>query len=155
MFKKLQEMEENYSILQEKLNQPETYDDPKVAARLNRELKELEEVVSTYRMWEACRQNCDELEGLLHSDDPELRNLAGRSSMGRKKRRGAGRQLQALLIPRAGRRQSVIIEVRAGVGGRRGRPAPSLCRMYGMYGMKQGGWKAGSRSAPTRPSWAA
>ena len=73
MFEKLQQMEENYSILQEKLNQPETYDDPKVAARLNRELKELEEVVSTYRMWEACRQNCDELEGLLHSDDPELR----------------------------------------------------------------------------------
>ena len=77
MFEKLQQMEENYSILQEKLNQPETYDDPRVAARLNRELKELEEVVSTYRMWEACRQNCDELEGLLHSDDPELRNLAG------------------------------------------------------------------------------
>ena len=39
MFEKLQQMEENYSILQEKLNQPETYDDPKVAARLNRELK--------------------------------------------------------------------------------------------------------------------
>ena len=65
MFKKLQQMEENYSILQEKLNQPETYDDPKVAARLNRELKELEEVVSTYRMWEACRQN------LLTSGIPE------------------------------------------------------------------------------------
>ena len=37
MFEKLQQMEENYSILQEKLNQPETYDDPKVAARLNRD----------------------------------------------------------------------------------------------------------------------
>ena len=77
MFEKLQQMEQNYSILQEKLNQPETYDDPKTATRLNRELKELEEVVSTYRTWDACRQNCDELEGLLHSDDPELRSLAG------------------------------------------------------------------------------
>ena len=28
MFEKLQQMEQNYSILQEKLNQPETYDDP-------------------------------------------------------------------------------------------------------------------------------
>ena len=51
MFEKLQQMEQNYSILQEKLNQPETYDDPKTATRLNRELKELEEVVSTYRTW--------------------------------------------------------------------------------------------------------
>ena len=59
MFEKLQQMEQNYSILQEKLNQPETYDDPKTATRLNRELKELEEVVSTYRTWDACRQNCD------------------------------------------------------------------------------------------------
>ena len=38
MFDKLQQMEQNYSILHVKLNQPETYDDPKVAARLNREL---------------------------------------------------------------------------------------------------------------------
>ena len=56
MFEKLQQMEQNYSILQEKLNQPETYDDPKTATRLNRELKELEEVVSTYRTWDACRR---------------------------------------------------------------------------------------------------
>ena len=131
MFEKLQQMEENYSILQEKLNQPETYDDPKTAARLNRELKELEEVVSTYRMWEACRQNCDELEGLLHSDDPELRNLAGEEFYEEKKRREAlERQLQTLLIPKdPDDGKSVIIEV-----------------MYGMYGMKRG-WKQEQISA--------
>ena len=149
MFEKLQQMEENYSILQEKLNQPETYDDPKVAARLNRELKELEEVVSTYRMWEACRQNCDELEGLLHSDDPELRNLAGEEFYGEKKRREAlERQLQTLLIPKdPDDGKSVIIEVRAGVGGEEAALfAHSLCRMYGMYGMKRG-WKQEQISA--------
>ena len=97
MFEKLQQMEQNYSILQEKLNQPETYDDPKTATRLNRELKELEEVVSTYRTWEACSQNCDELEHLLHSDDPELRSLAGEEFYEEKKRREAlERQLLAL-----------------------------------------------------------
>ena len=149
MFEKLQQMEENYSILQEKLNQPETYDDPKVAARLNRELKELEEVVSTYRMWEACRQNCDELEGLLHSDDPELRNLAGEEFYEEKKRREAlERQLQTLLIPKdPDDGKSVIIEVRAGVGGEEAALfAHSLCRMYGMYGMKRG-WKQEQISA--------
>ena len=149
MFDKLQQMEQNYSILQEKLNQPETYDDPKVAARLNRELKELEEVVSTYRMWEACRQNCDELEGLLHSDDPELRNLAGEEFYGEKKRREAlERQLQTLLIPKdPDDGKSVIIEVRAGVGGEEAALfAHSLCRMYGMYGMKRG-WKQEQISA--------
>ena len=149
MFDKLQQMEQNYSILQEKLNQPQTYDDPKVAARLNRELKELEEVVSTYRMWEACRQNCDELEGLLHSDDPELRNLAGEEFYGEKKRREAlERQLQTLLIPKdPDDGKSVIIEVRAGVGGEEAALfAHSLCRMYGMYGMKRG-WKQEQISA--------
>ena len=40
MFEKLQQMEQNYSILQEKLNQPETYDDPDLAASLNKEQKE-------------------------------------------------------------------------------------------------------------------
>ena len=149
MFEKLQQMEENYSILQEKLNQPETYDDPKTATRLNRELKELEEVVSTYRMWEACRQNCDELEGLLHSDDPELRNLAGEEFYEEKKRREAlERQLQTLLIPKdPDDGKSVIIEVRAGVGGEEAALfAHSLCRMYGMYGMKRG-WKQEQISA--------
>ena len=143
MFEKLQQMEQNYSILQEKLNQPETYDDPKTATRLNRELKELEEVVSTYRTWDACRQNCDELEGLLHSDDPELRSLAGEEFYGEKKRREAlERQLQTLLIPKdPDDGKSVIIEVRAGVGGEEAALfAHSLCRMYGMYGVKQG-WK--------------
>ena len=143
MFEKLQQMEQNYSILQEKLNQPETYDDPKTATRLNRELKELEEVVSTYRTWDACRQNCDELEGLLHSDDPELRSLAGEEFYGEKKRREAlERQLQTLLIPKdPDDGKSVIIEVRAGVGGEEAALfAHSLCRMYGMYGAKQG-WK--------------
>ena len=83
--------------IETQLSQPETYDDPKTATRLNRELKELEEVVSTYRTWDACRQNCDELEGLLHSDDPELRSLAGEEFYGEKKRREAlERQLLAL-----------------------------------------------------------
>ena len=143
MFEKLQQMEQNYSILQEKLNQPETYDDPKTATRLNRELKELEEVVSTYRTWDACRQNCDELEGLLHSDDPELRSLAGEEFYGEKKRREAlERQLQTLLIPKdPDEGRSVIIELSAGVGGEEAALfAHFLCRMYGRYGVKQG-WK--------------
>ena len=157
MFEKLQQMEQNYSILQEKLNQPETYDDPKTATRLNRELKELEEVVSTYRMWDACRQNCDELEGLLHSDDPELRSLAGEEFYGEKKRREAlERQLQTLLIPKdPDDGKSVIIEVRAGVGGEEAALfAHSLCRMYGMYGARHAGGSR-SRSTSARRSWAA
>ena len=143
MFEKLQQMEQNYSLLQEKLNQPETYEDPQAVTRLNRELRELEEVVTVYRAWEACCRNCVEAEALLHSDDPELRSLAGEEFYAEKRQREAlERQLQTLLIPKdPDDGKSVILEVRAGVGGEEAALfAHSLCRMYGMYGMKRG-WK--------------
>lgn len=143
MFEKLQQMEQNYSLLQEKLNQPETYDDPQRAAHLNRELRELEEVVTAYREWEICCRNGAELEVLMRSDDPELRSLAGEEFYTERKRREElERQLRTLLLPKdPDDGKSVIIEVRAGVGGEEAALfAHSLCRMYGMYGMKRG-WK--------------
>ena len=51
MFDKLRQLDQHYSVLQAKLNAPETYNDPKLVAELNRELLELEEVVTAYRSW--------------------------------------------------------------------------------------------------------
>ena len=76
MFDKLRQLDNRYSVLQAKLNAPETYDDPRLVADLNRELRELEEVVTAYRAWETCDRACRESEELLHSEDPELREYA-------------------------------------------------------------------------------
>ena len=76
MFDKLRQLDQHYSVLQAKLNAPETYNDPKLVAELNRELRELEEVVTAYRSWEQWDQSCRESETLLRSEDPELRELA-------------------------------------------------------------------------------
>lgn len=149
MFEKLRQIEQHYSALQAKLNAPETYNDPKRVAQLNRELRELEEVVTVYRQWEQCDQNCQDSEALMHSDDPELRSLAGEEFYAEKKRKEAlEQQLQILLLPKdPDDGKSVIVEVRAGVGGEEAALfAHSLCRMYGMYGMKHG-WKQEQVSA--------
>ena len=151
MFDKLRQLDNRYSVLQAKLNAPETYDDPKLVAGLNRELRELEEVVTAYRSWETCDRACRESEELLHSEDPELRELAREEYQEAKMRREAlERQLRILLIPKdPDDDRSVIVEIRAGVGGEESALfAHSLCRMYGMYGMKRG-WRQEIASANT------
>ena len=143
MFDKLRQLDQHYSVLQAKLNAPETYNDPKLVAELNRELRELEEVVTAYRSWEQWDQSCRESETLLRSEDPELRELAKEEYYeARSQREDLEKQLQILLIPRdPDDDKSVIVESRAGVGGEEAALfAHSLCRMYGMYGMKRG-WK--------------
>ena len=143
MFDKLRQLDQHYSVLQAKLNAPETYNDPKLVAELNRELRELEEVVTAYRSWEQWDQSCRESETLLRSEDPELGELAKEEYYeARSQREDLEKQLQILLIPRdPDDDKSVIVEIRAGVGGEEAALfAHSLCRMYGMYGMKRG-WK--------------
>lgn len=143
MLEKLRQIEQHYSVLQAKLSAPEIYSDPEKVAKLNRELRELEDVVNGYRAWENCCDNCRELEELTHSDDPELRGMAWDELYAEKTHKEElERRLQLLLIPKdPDDGKSVIVEVRAGVGGEEAALfANSLCRMYGMYGVKQG-WK--------------
>ena len=143
MFEKLRQLDQQYSLLQAKLNEPETYRDPKRVAELNRELRDLEEIVTAYRSWEQWDRSYRESETLMHSEDPELRELAKEEYYEAKgHREQLEKQLQILLIPKdPDDDKSVIVEIRAGVGGEEAALfAHSLCRMYGMYGMKRG-WK--------------
>ena len=124
-----------------RLSQPETYADPDLLARLNREQKELRPVVETFRRWEAARRELRDLESLL--DDPELREMAKAEQAGLRERTAAlEEELRRMLTPRDPMDgKDVILEIRAGVGGEEAALfAADLYRMYAMYSEKQG-WR--------------
>ncbi len=136
MLEKLRQLDQRYSALQAKLSAPETYGDPAVVSRLNREIAELEEVVTAFRTYERVGQDVESARMMLDDDDPEVRELAREElQTGRERLSQLEQELRLLLLPRdPNDGRSVIVEIRAGVGGEEAALfAHSLYRMYTMY----------------------
>ena len=143
MLERLEQMQQRYSLLEAKLNEPDTYADNDLVTRLNREQRELEPVVQAYNAYCDARSRMEEAELLLEEDDPELKMLAKDEYFTAKKElETLERELQILLLPKdPDDGKNVIMEIRAGVGGEESALfAHSLYRMYSMYCDKQG-WK--------------
>lgn len=134
MLEKLKEIEERYENLEAQLGATETYRDPALVAHLNREQKELAPVVSAYRDYLKSKDALAEARSLM--SDPDLRELAQEEYAAAKARleRLEG-EIRLLLLPTDPNDQkSVIVEIRAGVGGEEAALfAGSLTRMYAMY----------------------
>ena len=134
-------MNHRYEELSAQLSAPETYNDPALAARLNREQRELEPVVQAWRDLAASERELADAEALLRDEDEALRILAREEFPALKAAVERKREaLQILLLPRdPADEKDVIIEVRAGVGGEEAALfAHSLCRMYSMYADAKG-----------------
>ncbi|MCQ2441898.1 MAG: peptide chain release factor 1 [Oscillospiraceae bacterium] len=143
MLEKLQQLEQRYSLVQARLNEPETYNDTALVTKLNQEQRELEELVMTYRDYQKCQTAMEESEWMMEEEDPELRELAKEEYFTAKNRSAElEKTLQILLLPKdPNDEKNVIVEIRAGVGGEEAALfAHSLYRMYGMYG-DQRGWQ--------------
>ena len=144
MLEKLNEIEQHFRELGEKLASPDVYQDPEAAARLFKEQKELTPIVECYRRYTAAAHEEEENRALAQSeDDPELRELAeeeARDAHARMEK--AEDELRVLLLPRdPNDERSVIMEIRAGVGGEEAALfAADLFRMYSMYAARRG-WK--------------
>ena len=141
MLEKLNAIEAKYSQIEARLAAPETYDDPALVAKLNKEQSELQELVETFRTYRSTLAQKDEAELLL--SDPEMKELALEEFLQAKEDlERLEQQLQILLLPKdPNDRKNVIVEVRAGVGGEEAALfANSLYRMYSMYADSQG-WK--------------
>jgi len=127
--------------LETQLAQPETYADPARLSKLTKEQKDLTPVVDTYRRWQTALSDLAGLEDLL--SDPECRDLA-QAEYGPLKAETCRleEELKLLLIPKDPMDdKSVIMEIRAGVGGEEAALfAHSLYRMYAMFGEHQG-WR--------------
>ena len=147
MLSKLAAIEAKYSQIEARLGAPETYEDPAQVAKLNKEQTELQPLVETYRAYQGAVEARAQAEELL--SDPEMKELAQEEyKQAAADMERLERELQILLLPRdPNDDKSVIVEVRAGVGGEEAALfAHSLYRMYSMYAESQG-WKTEVNSA--------
>ena len=134
MMEKLRSLDLHYADVEARLGAPETYDDPALVAKLNKEQRELEPVVTAYRAYQRRRQDLAGAEALM--SDPDMKELAqeefhqAKEDMARLEE-----EIKVLLLPRdPNDDKNVIVEIRAGVGGEEAALfAHSLFRMYSMY----------------------
>ena len=139
MLEKLAGMEQRYTELCERLNDPAAYADHAELTRLQREHRRLQPLMETYRAYSAAVQAQNEAQKLLA--DPEMASLAREElSAAREAQTTLWKQLQILLLPTdPDDDRSAVLEIRAGVGGEEGALfAADLLRMYRMYAQKRG-----------------
>ena len=67
---KLRSLDLHYADVEARLGAPETYDDPAQVAKLNKEQRELEPVVSAYRAYQRRRQDLADAEALMLESAP-------------------------------------------------------------------------------------
>ena len=143
----LKNIELRYQELEARLAANETYADPELVSRLNREQKELEPLVTAYRALCGARRDFADAEELL--SDPEMRELAQQElAQAKEDIERLEREIKVLLLPKdPNDGKNVIMEIRAGVGGEESALfAHSLTRMYTMYAEARG-WRVEVNSA--------
>ena len=142
MLEKLQSVEERFLEMEARSAQPDFYNDPKAAAKLLREQRQLEPVVTAYRRYKKTAAEQDELLELLSEPlDAEMKELCQTEFAEHKKLLSdLERELKILLLPRdPNDDKNVIVEIRGGVGGEESALfAHSLFRMYTMYAESRG-----------------
>ena len=130
-----------YENIEAQLGASETYEDPALVARLNKEQQELQPIVETYRALQKRQEEQRQAEVLL--SDPELADMAKEEyAQAKEDCERMEEQLKLLLLPKdPDDGKNVIVEIRAGVGGEEAALfAHSLMRMYSMYAAAKG-WK--------------
>jgi len=137
MLEKLEKLNEKYEELSRRLEDPNIYADPKAAARLFKEHKELTPIVEAYRKRVQAAQDMDEAKQIMsEAHDPELKELAQMQfEEARESMSCLDEELKILLLPTdPNDDKNVIVEIRAGAGGEEAALfGASLYRMYAMY----------------------
>ena len=134
MLDKLRSLELHYEDLVARLNAPETYADPALVAKLNKEQSELEPLVTTYRRYMQRQRDMEEARGLM--SDPDMKELAQEEfAQAKAESEELEQKMKILLLSTdPNDNKNVIVEIRAGVGGEEAALfAASLYRMYSMY----------------------
>ena len=141
MLDKLRILKNQYEQLQRRMEEPETYSNPALYARCEREARELAPIVGAYCEYE--RAGEDMRAALELMDDAEMRELAQEEYAEAKSRMAElSEKIKLLLLPKdPNDAKNVIMEIRGGVGGEEGMLfAADLFRMYSMYAESRG-WR--------------
>ena len=141
MTDRLKNIELRYAQIEARLAANETYADPELVSRLNREQRELEPLATAYRSLLKAKQGMEDAQALLSEADPELKELAREEiQQAREEIEQLEQRIRILLLPRdPNDGKNVIVEIRAGVGGEESALfAHSLVRMYTMYAESRG-----------------
>ena len=141
MLERLKAIFHQFEELRARLELPETYSDPALYARVEREARELQPVAEAYA---AYVRACADMDAALElQSDPEMRELAQEEyPSARAEKERLEQQIRILLLPKDPNDQkNVIMEIRGGVGGEEGMLfAADLYRMYTLYAESRG-WR--------------
>ncbi|MCL2408640.1 MAG: peptide chain release factor 1 [Oscillospiraceae bacterium] len=134
MLEKLVAIEEKYRELENKMQDPEVYSDPAAYAKLAREQKEIEAVVTAFRRYEKAKHDAEGARELM--SDPDFKEMAQEEyDAAQDEMERLEAEIKILLLPRdPNDSKNVIIEIRGGAGGDEAALfAYNLYRMYTMY----------------------
>ncbi len=137
MLEKLAFLEEKFKEIEEKLADPNLYNDPAAAAKISKEQKELTPIIECYRTYRATEQEMRDLREMLDGKlEPDFREMAQEEFTATKEKLvELEHELKILLLPTdPNDDKNVIVEIRGGAGGEEAALfAHSLYRMYSMY----------------------
>jgi peptide chain release factor 1 len=143
MLDKLREINDRYMYLEERMADPEVATDPKAFSKLNKEYKELSEIVKAYHRYSAVLEGIESAQQMRKDDDPDMREMAEEElSTLQDEREELEEEIKVLLIPKDPEdSKDVIFEIRAGTGGDEASIfAGDLLKMYSKFFETQG-WK--------------
>ena len=141
MTDRLKTIKNQYDELIQRMQEPETYMNPTLYAKCEKEAKELAPLAEAYTRREQITEEIRTAEEMTR--DPELRDLAEEElETLRREQEQLDTQIALLLLPKdPNDGKNVIVEIRGGVGGEEGALfASDLFRMYSMYAETKG-WK--------------
>jgi len=143
MLDKLEGIQDRYHYLEEKLSDPETLTDMKVFAKINKEYKDLTEIVQALQRYQHLNESLENAKEMLKDNDPEMKEMAVLEIDSLTPEiEELGESIKFLLIPKDPEdTKDVIFEIRSGTGGDEASIfAGDLYRMYSKYFETQG-WK--------------
>ncbi len=138
MFEKLSFIEERFTILAEKISDPDVIADQENWRKLCKEHSDITPIVEKYREYKQAKETIEEAQELLtdNSLDKEFRAMLEEEiSEGQKNIARFAEELKILLLPKdPNDEKNVIVEIRGGAGGDEAALfAGDLFRMYSMY----------------------
>lgn len=141
--KEVQKKIERKEEINKQLMDDKVYKDRKNLASLQRELRDINEIIENYNEYKDIRKKIEEDEEILKGDDDELINIAKEEikELKTKIENIERKIIKQLLIKEKEDENNAIVEIRAGTGGEEASLfAKDLFRMYTKY-IEKKGWR--------------